>query len=360
MSVTLNEFAKAGFAESRAQEAARPNGLPGKQPGNPNVFQTLLNLFKPDEGAAPAGGLRNKPPSSRVIGALPTEGEGLNSVGSQASSTNSVNTMAASALIALHAISSARGCLERFCRHSIQPSGGLSPPGSSAAGVEQTNGGAAGAQPGTELGYLAGLFESGEGGPGTIGYDPRGGTSYGTFQISSKAGTMKLFIDYLSQNAPDLARKLEAAGPANTGCRAGAMPRVWKELAANQPVRFEKLQSDFIAQNLYQPTVKEISDRTGLDVSKAPKALQEVLWSTAVQHGSKGAANIFIKAIGTLKGQSDQGGMARLIDTVYNMRAGRFTSSGPGIRAAAVNRFKMEGRMALAMLSSETSTGNIG
>ncbi|MBA4357411.1 MAG: hypothetical protein C0405_06760, partial [Desulfovibrio sp.] len=44
------------------------------------------------------------------------------------------------------------------------------------------------------LGSMAALFESGDKGAAAIGYDRTGGTSYGTFQISSRAGTMNRFL----------------------------------------------------------------------------------------------------------------------------------------------------------------------
>jgi hypothetical protein len=205
--------------------------------------------------------------------------------------------------------------------------------------------------PGQGIGVLSAHFESCEKGPGAIGYDYNGGTSYGTYQISSRAGTMKHFIDYLSEQAPDLANKLKAAGPANTGHTFGKMPSVWGKISTQDPVRFSKLQYDFIEKSHYLPAVQEISGRTGLDISKAPRALQEVLWSTAVQHGPNGASKIFTKAIKRAQAKNNGVKIAQLIGSIYDMRAGQFGSSGPNVRAAVRSRFREEGRMALAMLS---------
>ena len=55
------------------------------------------------------------------------------------------------------------------------------------------------------LGSLAARFESGSDGVAAIGYDRHGGTSYGKFQLSSRAGTMDSFISFLSKESPDLA-----------------------------------------------------------------------------------------------------------------------------------------------------------
>jgi len=200
------------------------------------------------------------------------------------------------------------------------------------------------------IGSLSAYFESGEKGADAIGFDHKGGTSYGTFQISSKAGTMDRFVDYLSEHAPSWAQKLKAAGPANTGGRSGGMPDAWRKIAAEDPTGFSKVQSDFIEKTHYSPAVEEIAERTGVDIAQYPKAIKEVLWSTAVQHGPNGAAKIFTKAIG--KSQSNGGiQMPQLIKSVYSMRAGQFGSSSSDIRSSVLDRFRHEGRVALAMLS---------
>jgi hypothetical protein len=272
-----------------------------------------------------------------------------------------VNNLAASTLIAMAAISSGTNRIAGFSPHGAGRSA-LSAVTSSFAGVCPSGPGlSSGLCPGQEIGALSAHFESGEKGPGVIGYDPRGGTSYGTYQIASKPGTMHLFIDYLSERAPDLASKLKAAGPANTGGHSGKMPEVWKRIAATDPVRFAKLQYDFIDKTHYLPALQEIADRTGMDISKAPRALQEVLWSTAVQHGPKGAVKIFTKAIGRSQDKKNNGvKMDKLISCVYDMRAGQFTFSGAGVRSAAQSRFKEEGKIALAMLSNPFLNANTG
>ena len=351
MSVIVDQLNKAGLAQTDLNSV----GQDGSSAGQTGVFQALLNLLKPEETQAPAGGLRNKPATAQVIGrdSFPAP----NTARGSALNTQTVNTLATSALIAFAAISSGRN-MEGLCRQGAPLPAGLTGVIPEQAGVSQTSGNAGANLDGQEIGALSARFESGGVGPGVVGYDPSGGTSYGIYQISSRAGTMKQFIDYLSTSAPEIAQKLQAAGPSNTGGRDGKMVRAWKDIASADPVRFQKLQTAFIQGNLYLPTVQEISDRTGVDVSKAPKALQEVLWSTAVQHGSKGAADIFTKAIKSVENQNDQLGVAKLINTVYDMRANKFGSSGPGIRAAVRNRLRAEGKIALSMLSGESSNAS--
>lgn len=197
-----------------------------------------------------------------------------------------------------------------------------------------------------KTGSLAAQFESGSDGIAAIGYDRNGGTSYGKYQIASRPGTMAAFLKFLSTEAPDLADKLKAAGPANTGSRRGEMPTVWKEIAEKEPTRFEELQETFIRESHYEPALASVQ-RMGYDTDDFSAAMKEVLWSTAVQHGAGGAASIFRRAaelLGTTRASED-----RLIRQVYALRAGNFASSSADIQAAARQRMEKEKNIALSM-----------
>ncbi len=238
---------------------------------------------------------------------------------------------------------------------------------------------AAGAS-GDDLGGLSAQFESGEEGIAAIGYDRHGGTSYGKYQISSRAGTMDRFLDFARQAAPDIASRLEAAGPANTGGKSGEMPRVWREIAQEDPARFEALQERFIHESHYAPALQAVSRAAGLDKGALSPALREVLWSTAVQHGPAGATRIFARALDNIAGQPNgqpngqpevqpngqtdgragaavQAGTAKagrnfekqLIREVYAVRSGQFGSSSERVQAAVQNRLDREMKLALAM-----------
>lgn len=215
--------------------------------------------------------------------------------------------------------------------------------------------GAAGNSPGS-LGSLAARFESGGAGVAAIGYDRHGGTSYGKFQLSSRAGTMDSFVSFLQKEAPAWAKRLSSAGPANTGGRTGAMPKVWKELAAENPAMFEELQTRFVHNNHFQPAVAELGKRTGLDFNGMSPAMREVLWSTAVQHGVNGAARLFTRAVKQLgeEGVDATKGDAfekALITKVYALRSGQFGSSEARVQNAVMNRLVEERDLALAMVN---------
>ncbi|NLY40894.1 MAG: hypothetical protein GX055_04645 [Desulfovibrionales bacterium] len=207
------------------------------------------------------------------------------------------------------------------------------------------------------IGALSARFESGDQGVNAIGYDSAGGTSYGTYQIASKPGTMKSFIDYLKTEEPQWAAKLQSAGPANTGSRKGRMPDAWRSIATENPERFGQLQRDFIERTHYEPARDKILTRTGVDIDTMPQAAQEALWSTSVQHGSAGAARIFDKIISSIKDTPGSTAFAqKLIDKVYDDRKGKFTSSTAAVQASVQGRMNTEKNMVLAMLNQETST----
>jgi hypothetical protein len=207
-------------------------------------------------------------------------------------------------------------------------------------------------------GKLSAVFESGKQGAVCIGYDRVGGTSYGTYQIASRTGSMDRFLRFLRHEAPELASRLKRSGPANTGSRAGGMPEEWRRIAAEQPERFEKLQREFIKKDHYQPARNKILAATGLDIDQAPHAVQEVLWSTAVQHGPTGAARIFTRAIDAVEavGSTESMGVedsdfAGLVSKVYDSRKGQFGSSSSRVRSSVRDRLSREEDMALTMLS---------
>ena len=138
------------------------------------------------------------------------------------------------------------------------------------------------------------------------------------------------------------------------------MPTVWREIAAEQPDRFEALQSEFIRTSHFEPAMQSIADTTGIGFQAMPHALQEVLFSTAVQHGPAGAVRIVSKALnrvsknkllGVEAGESFKQAGRQLIQQIYSLRAGQFTSSTARVQASVRNRLQREMREALQMLS---------
>ncbi|WP_462325125.1 VgrG-related protein [Desulfoplanes sp.] len=200
-------------------------------------------------------------------------------------------------------------------------------------------------------GMLSRHFESGEQ-CDAVGYDRHGGTSYGTYQISSRQGTMDQFIDFLRKEIPTWAERLEQAGPADTGSTQGAMPSTWQSIAGEEPDLFGELQHRFITKTHYLPALEKILERTGLGENLFSAPLQEVLFSTAVQHGPSGAGDIFTRALKNLDPGDSTRVTSRLVDQIYAIRKTQFSSSSSQVQSAVTNRLTQEALLARNLLDS--------
>lgn len=156
---------------------------------------------------------------------------------------------------------------------------------------------------------------------------------------------MNSFINYLKSADPQTYKYLSEFKPGSA-----QFDGVWKSIASSSGQKFDALQHNFIKQSHFDPAASKIKSATGFDVTKYSPAVQNVLWSTAVQHGSAGAANVF-KGAGIRQGMSE----AEIIQRVYNERAANngmkyFSRSSASIRQSVVNRFRSEMQDALKML----------
>lgn len=213
-------------------------------------------------------------------------------------------------------------------------------------------------EPPENIGALSRRFESGTdllSGVGAIGYDTNGGTSYGIYQISSRQGSMDQFLKFLDTKKPDWAARLRSSGNANTGGVDGAFPREWKAIAKEAPEEFAALQHEFIRERYFEPACAMIKDETGIDIHNEPKALQEMVWSMAVQHGVGGAVSIFKRALGDLAvkdTETAEVSKQNIVERVYAIRSKKFASSSDRVRQAVIRRFEQEKALVLAGLEN--------
>ncbi len=75
----------------------------------------------------------------------------------------------------------------------------------------------------------------------------------------------------------------------------GAFAQEWKRVAANEPDEFFRAQHEYIKRTHYDPVAQDVQQATGLDINQRSRALQNVVWSMAVQHG--GAASLVTDAV---------------------------------------------------------------
>lgn len=190
----------------------------------------------------------------------------------------------------------------------------------------------------TGLGSLSAQYES-NGNSSTIGYDAGGGTSYGKYQISSQ--NMPLFMEYAKRNNPEIYAKLSAGGTQyNTGGKGGAMPDAWRSVAndPNSGKALADLEHQFIKKTHYDEAYDKLDPKMQELVKNDP-ALQQVLWSRAVQTGATGASTDFNNVYSGMKDNYDRKGF---ISQVYDKSANRFSESklGSGVYSSVQNRLK--------------------
>lgn len=203
--------------------------------------------------------------------------------------------------------------------------------------------------PDSKLGDTIARFESGNEGVHKIGYDRQGGTSYGKWQLSSRQGSYEEWLKLLESKGgqhAEIARQLRAAGPTNTGSRSGHHVGVYKKLAAENAQLFEETQRESLMKHNYNIAMKGIKSDSLRRMIEEDKSLQEMMFSTSVQHGGGGARSIFNGVY--------QEGMSReqLINAVYSKRAGQFGSS-PELSKGLNNRFREERDLILGMKKGE-------
>jgi len=145
--------------------------------------------------------------------------------------------------------------------------------------------------------------------------DP-GGTSYGTYQLSSKKGTLREFV-----NSPEAKKYAgEFRGLRETSPE---FDKKWQEIAAREPDAFQRAQADFVTRTHYDRPIARIKEETGYDVNRAGDSVAKTVYSTNVQHGPSGGRHMIVKAIKAADAQfkrSDPRHNAAVINNIYDER----------------------------------------
>ena len=218
---------------------------------------------------------------------------------------------------------------------------------------------------GWELGQTSEKYESGGKGPGTIndykgaaGGD-LGGASYGTYQFASflppvmttgkarpSAKSMlgmphSPIIQYL--NISKFKDKFAGLEPATA-----AFDAKWKEIATTYTADFKKEQHDYIQKKYYDVAVANLQ-RQGLDMTKYGPAVQDLIWSGAVQFGP---ANIraFTEALRDKSILTDKDIVTLVSEWKINNVATLFKSSSASIQAGVKSRYQSEKQALLNLI----------
>jgi len=126
------------------------------------------------------------------------------------------------------------------------------------------------------VGDTSAFYESGHAGPGTVssGVGDHGGVSYGTHQMATKTRTVHA---YLRQSR--FGEYFAGLTPGST-----AFSEKWAEVARDH-TDFGTDQHDFIRRTHADPVMRGLQ-RSGIALADRGPAVQDMIWSIAVQHGS--------------------------------------------------------------------------
>lgn len=212
---------------------------------------------------------------------------------------------------------------------------------------------ASGLKNGARLGDLSMRFETGfrpgqeaqaaavvSGGVG----DP-GGVSYGAYQLASSASGGRQVQSFLTMDGALWRAKFENSDPTIPG---GAFGAHWKEIAAGQAQAFFLAQHAYIERTHYRPVVEYVKKATQFDIDQHSRALQNVVWSMAVQHGR--APSLVARGVEELGPEETSPQLdcdRKLVNTLYDIREAYVDAIGlSNLRS----RYKVERQDALQEL----------
>jgi murein DD-endopeptidase MepM/ murein hydrolase activator NlpD len=207
---------------------------------------------------------------------------------------------------------------------------------------------------GRPIGGLSSKYEVAKGGCGTCstGKGDRGGVSYGSYQLASNLNRPAEFLAQEGRRWRDRFGSLPQGTP--------GFSAIWKQIAVEEPVAFHAAQHDYIQRTHYAVQVAHVKAKTGVDLSAGGPALQDVVWSTAVQHGPNGDIIVnALKAVALKPG--DPSFERELIKAIYAER-GRYNDRGElvyfsknskAVQAGVADRFRRELKDALELLKSD-------
>lgn len=214
--------------------------------------------------------------------------------------------------------------------------------------------------PAQMLGKLSERYETGGRGPGVVstGAGDAGGASYGSYQMTSKpgGGTVKRFV-----SEADFPFRAKFAGLVPGSAQFTA---AWKQLAQTNKDEFQASQHDYIKKTHFDPLVNKIIKENQVNVLTCSHALQDVIWSTAVQHGpGTNVPSVALRNIKTRPG--DPSFDSDFIKAIYAERGrknpdgslARFGRNSAKVQQGVAQRFRDEQRDALAMLAQEQKGG---
>lgn len=152
------------------------------------------------------------------------------------------------------------------------------------------------------------------GDPGAVsdGSGDLGGVSYGIFQLASNTGAVKSFLDWAATYEDEA-----LAAYANVLCEfpinSQEFIKLWRKIGSEDPQGFGELQGVYAA-NVYFYPAAEALQSAGYDPLTKSEAVQQVLFSRAVQYSSGNMVELFNEAVHSMYNceKSDHSGWPNL------------------------------------------------
>ena len=188
------------------------------------------------------------------------------------------------------------------------------------------------------LGFISGEFESG-GNPGVIAKDNIG-YAYGAWQINSRVGGLRDFIkDIETDERFEHLAELKIDSP--------EFQDEWARVAKNYPNVFLEKQHEFIEKTKFKP-VLYYARSAGLNTTN--RAVQEVLWSPAVQHGFEGNKKIIDAAVKKVGKSSSADEIVRALYEARSNYVNGLSTLDDSLKANIINRYKQESSKAFGII----------
>ena len=203
------------------------------------------------------------------------------------------------------------------------------------------------------LGALSAKYES-SGNPAAVSQSNRdgGGWSYGIYQFASAAGVVQSFVNWLCQHEvpyDEYGRKLAFAG---NPCSDPSFVDKWQEIGNIDVAGFALLQDEYVKPQYYDAGAENLIEWYNFDIGQHSNALQQVLFSNCIQHGSYYGAQVFGDAAKFVERDLNSMNEADIIKSIYevNLTDLSWSSGSPQLRPALFARWKNEREDALALL----------
>lgn len=218
------------------------------------------------------------------------------------------------------------------------------------------------------LGSLSSRYETGGRGSLTVsgGQGDAGGVSYGSYQMTSQVkitvrGTERIIIGgtvkkFVNDDSFIWRNEFSDFTPGSTD-----FTSKWRAVVTREGEAFKTIEHEFIRKTHFDKLVNHTLEEVEVDVRYHSHTLNDVVWSTSVQHGPEN--NVIINAINSLGGAASETREydRDLIIAIYDERGKKrpdgnlvyFSRNSPGVQAGVVTRFINEKNDALGRLSNE-------